>query len=254
MPTKKPKNLIKYGDCFKLGEHHLCCGDCRDIEFMNKFFKGHKIKLILCDVPYGVSLNKSEFLKTKTKHRIIAGDEEQSEAKYRQFNKDWLIAIKPYLEKKNAFYIFNSDKMIFALRQGIEDAGFHFGQLLIWIKSQAVVGRLDYLPQHELIAYGWYGTHEFFKSKDKSLLFCPKPQANKLHPTMKPISLLRNLILNSTRIGDYVYDGFLGSGSTLLACEQTKRKSLSVEIDPDYCQTIIDRFEAFTNIKAKKLN
>ena len=256
MPTKEPKNLIKYGDIFKLGEHYLCCGDCRDINLMNEFLKGHKIKLILCDIPYGVSLveNKSELLKTKSRHKVIVGDEEQSEAKYRQFNKDWLIAIKPYLEKKNAFYIFNSDKMLFALKQGIEDAGFHFGQLLIWIKSQAVIGRKDYLPQHELIAYGWYGTHEFLKSKDKSVLFYPKPQANRLHPTMKPVSLLRNLILNSTRIGDIVYDGFAGSGSTVLACEQTKRKCLTIEIDSDYCQVILDRFEKFTNIAPKKLN
>ncbi|MDD4027286.1 MAG: site-specific DNA-methyltransferase, partial [Candidatus Shapirobacteria bacterium] len=107
----------------------------------------------------------------------------------------------------------------------------------------AVLGRMDYLIQHELIAYGWFGTHKFYKSKDKTILFFPKPQKSKLHPTMKPIPLIRHLILNSSQIGDYVFDGFLGSGTTLLAAEQTRRKCLGIELDPEYCQTIVNRYQ-----------
>jgi DNA modification methylase len=107
---------------------------------------------------------------------------------------------------------------------------------------------MDYLPAHELIVYGWVGSHKFYKSKDKSLLFFPKPQKSALHPTMKPIPLIRHLILNSSQIGDYVFDGFLGSGTTLLAADQTKRKCLGVEIDPDYCQTIINRYQKLNKI------
>ena len=131
--------------------------------------------------------------------------------------------------------------------------GMHFGQILVWVKNHSVLGRLDYLPQHEMIVYGWYGTHEFMKSKDKSVLLCPKPNKSKLHPTMKPVSLWRRLILNSTTVGGYVYDGLGGSGSTLNACEQTKRKCLMIEIDPEYCQVICDRFEKVTGIKPKKI-
>jgi site-specific DNA-methyltransferase (adenine-specific) len=144
--------------------------------------------------------------------------------------------------------------MIFSLREAMIETGYKFAQMLIWIKSHSVIGRMDYLPQHELIAYGWHGTHEFKRSKDKSLLFCPRPSKSKLHSTMKPVALLRTIILNSTDIGDYVFDGFLGSGSVLIACEHLKRKCLAVEIDEDYCDIIIRRWEKVSNKKAKLLN
>jgi len=256
MPTKKQLNLIKYGQIFKLGNHLLCHGDATDSELVNKFLKDQKIKSVISDIPYGISYveSKSEFKQKLGCPKIIANDQEQSEEEYKEFNKKWLLAMRPSLEKKNSVYIFNSDRMIFALRQAMVESGYKFSQLLIWIKNASVVGRLDYLPQHELIAYGWHGTHEFRKSKDKSVLFCPKPSKSKLHPTMKPVSLLRRLILNSTSIGDIVYDCFGGSGSLIIAAEQTRRKCLMIELDFDYCQTIIDRFERLTGIKAVKIN
>jgi len=254
-PTTKLQNLPKLGDLYQLGSHRLLCGDAKNAEHIKKLFGKEKATLTLVDVPYGVGYveSKAGFKQKLGKDKIIANDHLQSEAEYRQFTKEWLETIKPYLKPKNAYYIFNSDKMLFALREGLLEADYHFSQLLIWIKNNVVVGRMDYLPQHELIAYGWYGRHEFRKSKDKSILTYPKPSKSKLHPTMKPIGLLRRLILNSTKVGDVVYDGFGGSGSTLIACEQTRRRCLMVEIDPEYCQVIIDRFEKVIGIKAKKL-
>ena len=120
--------------------------------------------------------------------------------------------------------------MLFAMREGIIEAGFKFSQLLVWIKNNAPIGRLDYLPQFELIGYGWLGTHAFQKSQDKSVIFYPKPSKNPLHPTQKPVGLLRRLVLNSSRINDYVYDPFAGSGTLGIACEQTKRICI-VELD-----------------------
>ncbi len=105
---------------------------------------------------------------------------------------------------------------------------------------------MDYLPQHELILYGWSGTHDFKRGKDKSVVFAAKPSKSTLHPTMKPIPLLRKLILNSTDIGDWVYDPFGGSGSTLIACEHTKRRCVMVEMDPEYCATITARWGKLT--------
>jgi DNA modification methylase len=140
--------------------------------------------------------------------------------------------------------------MIFALKKGMEDAGFKFAQILVWIKNSQVIGRRDYLAKHELIAYGWHGAHRFYKSKDKSVFFYPKPNKSPLHPTTKPAGLIRRLLLNSTKIGDVVYEPFCGSGTTLIACQQTERRCLAVEIDPNYCQTIIDRFK---NLKGKDL-
>ena len=150
--------------------------------------------------------------------------------------------------------MFNADRMIIPTVEGIREAGFKFSQLLVWIKSQSVIGRLDYQPQHELIFYGWYGCHEFKKSKDKSVLFCPKVQKSPLHPTMKPVSLVSRLILNSTDINDIVYDCFGGSGTSIISCEQTCRRCLMIEIDPEYCATIINRWEKYTGKVAKLIN
>ncbi len=143
--------------------------------------------------------------------------------------------------------------MLFALKNGLDQADFKFSQLLIWVKNQPVIGRLDYLPQHELIAYGWFGTHKFYKAKDKSIIYCPKPSKSKFHPTTKPTSLIRRLVLNSTQTSDIVYDPFLGSGTTLLACEQTKRRCFGIELDPEYCQVIIKRWQHLTSGKATKI-
>lgn len=246
---------IKYGDKFKLGDHYLINGDCRDPKIIKKLVGNNKIKVILCDVPYGASAveSKQNFGSITTKHKLILNDQKQTDEEYAKFTKEWLEVVKPFLERKNSAYLFNCDKMVFALRDGFLQAGFKYSQLLIWVKSHPVIGRLNYLPQHEIILYGWFGVHEFRKSQDKSVLFYPKPNKSKLHPTMKPIPLIRNLILNSSNVGDYIYDGFMGSGTCILAAETVKRKCLGVELDPEYCKTIINRFKKAFNIKAIKL-
>lgn len=250
METSKPNKSIKRGDIIQLGIHRLLFGDSRDVDKVKELIGNDKVNLILTDPPYGVDYiaSKESFSQNLGKPKEIANDQIQSEADYIKFTEDWLKAVLPYSAKKNSIYIFNSDKMIFALRQAIENVGIYFSQLLIWVKSNSVVGRLDYLPMHELIAYGWFGTHSFKKSKDKSILFCPKPNKSKLHPTMKPVSLLRRLILNSTNINDVIYDPFGGSGSTLIAAEMTKRQCLMVETDEEYCQTIIKRYYLIENM------
>lgn len=253
-PETKQKSSIKYGDIFQVGEHILACGDARDTELVDSAIRKRTVSLVEADPPYGVlyAESKAGFSKVKVDKKIL-NDDIVSESEYAQFTKDWIAPIILHLARKNSFYIFNSDKMLFALRDGMEQSGVKFSQLLIWIKHHAVIGRKDYLPMHELIAYGWSGTHTFRKAKDKSVLFCPKPSKSALHPTQKPVSLLRRLILNSTAIGEVVYDCFAGSGSTGIACEQTKRKCVMIEFDPEYCQTILDRFEKTFNIKAKRI-
>lgn len=253
-PAPKPKKSIKYGDIFRLGDHLLGCGDARDVALVDRLIGKAKVKLICSDPPYGVQVVelKAGFSQMKVNKKIL-NDDITSESQYMQFTKDWLVPIIPHLARKNGAYIFNSDQMLFALREGMERSGMKFSQLLIWIKNHAVVGRKDYLPAHELIAYGWHGVHQFHKVKDRSVLFCPKPNRSPLHPTQKPIALLRRLILNSTTINEIVYDCFAGSGSTGVACEQTKRRAIMLEQDEEYCQTIIDRFERLFSITAERI-
>lgn len=248
------QSSINIGDLFQLGEHRLIVGDATDAKIVERLLRGEHIDLILTDPPYGVAYVEGKKGFTGGEHRIIENDHVQSDEEYRIFTRKWMEAVAPFLSKKNACYIFNSDRMIFALREGMKTAGYRFTQLLIWAKTHAVVGRMDYHLQHELIAYGWHGVHAFRKAKDKSLLLYPKPSKSRLHPTMKPVGLLRRLILNSTLIGQMVYEPFAGSGSTLIACEDTRRRCLAVEIDPEYCRVIIERFEKHTGKKAEFLS
>jgi DNA modification methylase len=247
--------LIKYGDSFQLGDHKLMNADCRDKGLVEKFLGGEKIAAIISDPPYSCQYveSKSGFKQKLAKPKVIAGDGFQTESEYAKFTQDWLEACKPYLIAKNSAYIFNSDVQIFGLRQGMLNAGFKFANLLVWVKNQAVVGRKDYLPMHELIAFGWYGTHNFFKSKDKSVLFYPKPARSQYHPTSKPVLLIRHLVLNSSQIGDSIYDPYLGGGTCLLACEQTGRKCLGIELDSEYILTAIQRWEQLTGKRAVKI-
>jgi len=251
-PATKLANSIKPGTIWQLGEHRLAFGDCRDTVLLKRLIGDEKVNLLCCDVPYGTAAVESKRGFSKlSKDKAIANDHLQSDTEYRAFSREWLESVKPFLAKKNAAYIFNADKMVWPLREAMLDAGFKFAQLLVWVKSQAVVGRLDYAPAHELILYGWFGTHSFRHSKDRSVLFHPRPSKSPHHPTTKPLALVRRLVLNSTAIGDAVYDGFLGSGTCLLVCEQTKRKCFAVEIDLEYCLTTTRRWEKLTNRKAE---
>ena len=248
---------------WRLGDHIVARGDSTDPLFVEKVTRGLSIREVVADPPYGVGYveNKDwvEFRgpsmegKGSTRHRAIRGDHRQTEEEYAGFTEAWVKALVPRLAEKNSFYIFNSDLMICALKEGMEKAGVHFSQLIVWVKNSIVLGRKDYNPQHELIVYGWHGAHRFERSSARSVIFCPKPARSELHPTMKPVELLRKLIANSTRIGEWVYDPFLGSGSTLIACEHLKRRCLGIEIDGEYVKTSIARWERLTGRKAEKI-
>jgi site-specific DNA-methyltransferase (adenine-specific) len=249
------KNKINCGDIFQVGSHIVACGDARDIAFVNRVIGDRSIKAVICDPPYGAKVveSKAGFSNIKVAKKIL-NDDITDEPQYAQFTKDWIAPVVPHLEPKNSFYVFNSDLMIFALREGMQQAGVHFSQLLIWIKNHAPIGRKDYLPQFELIAYGWHGRHEFNKAKDKSVLWYPKPNKSPLHPTMKPVGLIRRLIFNATGMGDIIYDPFCGSGTAAVAAEQTKRSSITIERDEEYVQTILDRMEKLFGLKAEYIN
>lgn len=252
-PTIKPLNSIKLGDLIQLGDHRIICGDARDPEVVKRLVGNLGVNLVLTDVPYGIDLTASKlsFGQNISVPKDILNDHFQTDEEYSVFTQSWINAVKPYLAEKNSLYIFNCDKMIFALRDGMLKAGCRFSQLIIWVKNSAVMSRLDYRAQHELIAVGWYGTHKFYRGSDQSVMACPKPNKSPYHATQKPVSLLRRLILNSSKIDDVVYDCFLGSGSTLLAAEQTHRTCLGVELDPDYCLTTVRRWEKLTHQQAQ---
>jgi len=196
--------------------------------------------------------NKKDLVKIKS-DKVIENDHLQSESEYISFTQKWIGNILPYLDEYNTFHIFNSDLMFLALRTGMQNAGIKFSQMLVWIKNQPVMGMKDYLSQFEVIAYGWFGKHKFERSKAKSVIFHSKPKKSNLHPTQKPVGLIRKLIQDVTKIGDVVYDPFLGSGTTLVACEHLHRVCIGIEMDPVYVKVCIARLEKLTGIKVEKI-
>lgn len=255
------KKIVKKGDIYQLGDHKLMCGSSTDAKDVEKLLDGvNDIRMVLTDPPYGVAYveNKEHFKNASgesqiAKPKIIENDQLQTPEEYKDFSIAWISNVTKHLDSYNTFYIFNADLMMCALRSAMEQAGLYYSQMIIWIKNTIVIGRKDYLPQHELILYGWFGRHKFERGKAKSVIFHPKPSKAKLHPTMKPVGLLRKLILNSTKINEKVYDAFGGSGSTLIACEHTKRSCYMMELDEEYCSVIIERWETLTEDKAKLL-
>ena len=242
---------------WKLGNHRLLLGDTTNPDDIARLMGDEKASLLLTDPPYGVGYveGKQEFLAAihkdsgEKKFSAIAGDEVDGD--YYDFSMRWLHAAQPHLASKNTFYVFNGDTKLREFLNALHDAGYTKSALLVWLKDRFVVGRKDYHPQHELILYGWYGTHKFFGQKDKTALFYPKPQKSALHPTMKPPALLRRLIYHGSLPNDIVLDPFGGSGSTLIACEHLGRRCFMMERDEAYCKTIVNRWEKLTGKKAE---
>ena len=126
--------------------------------------------------------------------------------------------------------------------------------MIVWVKSSMVIGRMDYQNQHEFILYGWINRHKWHGNRKQTTVWnYKKPNNSSLHPTMKPVELIVNAIINSSKTNQMVVDLFLGSGSTLIACEKTNRICYGMELDTNYCDVIITRWEEYTGQKAKLL-
>jgi DNA modification methylase len=247
---------ITNGDIFQIGEHVIACGDSLDRAFVGKVIGQHKVRTVVTDPPYGVAYveNKKGFLKLSAdEDKAITNDHVQSEEEYENFTRGYLGAVIPYLTEYNAVYLFNADPMFPSLRAGMKSAGFYYSQMIIWLKNQPVMSRKDYLSSYELIAYGWFGKHKMERSKSRNVIYHPRPTKSKLHPTQKPVGLLRKIIPNSTKIGEVVYDPFLGSGSTAVACQHLGRKCIGIELDEAYVEVSLKRLEKLTGEKAVKI-
>ena len=259
------------GDVWLLGRHRLLCGDATSAEDVQVAVGGGQIDLLVTDPPYGVDYSVS------AKHgpvRKIRNDELKGSA-LRDFLRSSFAAACGCLAPGAPFYVFgppgpNAEEFYAALRE----AGLPVHQVLAWVKPQLVLGRSDYQNRYELCmhgsvpetpenyegfeacAYGWKpGAAHLWCSdrKQTTVLEFDKPVRSKEHPTMKPVKLLAYLICNSTLPDAVVLDPFGGSGSTMIACEQTGRSCRMIEIDPRYCDVIVSRWEQVTGQKAELL-
>lgn len=241
----------KQGNIYKLGNHYLMCGDSTNLDDVQKLMQDQKADLIITDPPYNVNYEG----KTEDSLKIINDNMEDSQ--FYNFLESAFINLNNSLKDGGAAYIFHADTEGLNFRKAFVDSGFKLAQCLIWSKNTFVMGRQDYQWQHEPILYGWkLGAGHYFINdrKQSTILNFDKPSRNEDHPTMKPIDLVAYLIKNSSKKNEIIIDFFGGSGSTLIACEQLNRKVYLMELDPRYCDVIVDRWETFTNQKAELIN
>lgn len=249
------------GEIWALGDHKLAVGDCRDFALVERLFDGKRCRLVWTDPPYGVDYSDKERLLWKSGHRTtlhteIANDaltEEQTE----ELCCDGLKAALAHALPGVALYVASpSGPLLKHFIAAIDRSGFTFKHLLVWVKNHFAMGRSDYHYRHECVLYGWRedGGHYFTPSRGEDSVFeYDKPSVSVEHPTMKPIGLVQEQVVNSTRTGDIVFDPFCGSGTTLLACERTKRVGLGIELMPHYADVILARWEAETGREATLL-
>lgn len=218
--------------------------------------------LVFTDPPYNVNYaDKNNFLNEIDKGNRIQEDIENDNFKSDDdcMEKLWLPVFKNLYDVANgkcAIYVtMPQGSAHIKMSQCVQEAGWKVKQELQWVKNNHVLGRCDYLYKHEPILYGWKDTHNWYGKGNftKSVWEIAKPQKSDLHPTMKPIELIANALLNSTKQNESVLDLFGGSGSTLIACEQLNRKCYMMELDNRYCDVIIKRWETLTGKKAVRI-
>lgn len=276
---EEPKS--QYGDVYQLGRHRLMCGDSTKAEDYAALLEGTQVDLIVTDPPYNVDYEGQGGAKIQNDHMSNAG--------FVKFLTDAFSAMKAALKPGGAFYIWHADSTRYEFLQGLDHAGLQTRQILVWVKSSITLGRQDYQWRHEPAIYGWKDGAAHHFTLDRSLptvledqpnvakmtkdqmkeyikdlraridegstvLRIDKPSSSDLHPTMKPVRLIAQLIKNSSTRGQAVLDIFGGSGTTLIAAEQLDRTCYMMELDPRYADVIVARWEKMTGQAAVKLN
>lgn len=235
IPEVSENPISKFGDVFEFGGHRLICGDSTDGEQIRILMNGDVADMVFTDPPYNVDYGSDE--------RKIENDNLGN-----QFPQFLEKTIKNIFEfSKGAIYICMSSSEIDTLQSTFRRLGGYWSTFVIWAKDTFTLGRSDYHRQYEPILYGWKDGVPHYFCGDRSqgdVWEFPKPKKNDVHPTMKPVELCKRAIQNSSKPDDVVLDLFGGSGSTLIACEQTKRKCRMMEFEPQYCDVILKRYLA----------
>lgn len=228
--------ITKLGDVWQLGRHRLVCGDSTLAETYDMLLGDEKVNLVITDPPYNVNYEGSA---GKIKNDNMEDD------KFYNFLFDAFTNTEKYMADDASIYVFHADTEGLNFRKAFKDAGFYLSGTCIWKKQSLVLGRSPYQWQHEPILFGWKkkGKHQWYTGRKESTIWeFDKPKKNGDHPTMKPIPLLAYPIMNSSMSNCIVLDPFGGSGSTLIACEQTDRIARTIELDEKFCDVIIKRY------------
>jgi len=223
------KTDIVLGDLFEIGEHRLLCGDSTDSDQVAKLMNGEKADMVFTDPPYGVD------------YKGINNDSRNGlEELLNSSFQNYLINSK----EGASVYCFHSDKCADIFNQVFRNY-CHFSSMIIWVKESIVLSQTDYQSKHEPCFYGWFnnGTHNWYSDRKQESVWIAKSKREEGHTTPKPIEIVSKAINNSSKEKHLIFDLFIGSGSTMVASHQLKRKCYGMELDPKYCQVIVDRMK-----------
>lgn len=226
----------KAGDIWTLGRHRLICGDSTKEETYKSLMEDKKANLVVTDPPYNVNYEGSA---GKIKNDNMNTD------KFYNFLLDAFSNMEKVMADDASIYVFHADTEGLNFRKAFNDAGFYLSGCCIWKKPSLVLGRSPYQWQHEPCLYGWKkkGKHQWYSGRKETTIWeFEKPKKNAEHPTMKPVALLAYPITNSSMSNTLILDPFGGSGSTLIACEQTDRSCYTIELDEKFCDVIVKRY------------
>ncbi|MCX7903027.1 MAG: site-specific DNA-methyltransferase [Caloramator sp.] len=235
--------ITKYGDVWLLGKHRLMCGDSTLLHDVLTLLDGKKANICVTDPPYNVNYEGG----TEDKLKIM--NDKMDNNKFYEFLLSAFKNIFEVLDDGAAVYVFHADTEGLNFRKAFKEAGFHLANVCIWAKNSMVLGRSDYQWQHEPILYGWKptGKHRWYADRKQTTIWnYDRPSRNAEHPTMKPVPLIAYPIKNSSMTNCIVFDPFGGSGSTLIAAEETGRICYTMELDPKYCDVIVKRYLEYT--------
>lgn len=244
-PDLDETNIIsQQGDIWLLGKHRLMCGSSTVWNDVKRLMAGKLADLVVTDPPYNVNYEG------KTKDSLKIKNDNMSGSQFYQFLFDFYRNMYRAMKDGASYYIFHADTEGHNFRQALLDVKFKLAQCLIWLKQAFIMGRQDYHWQHEPILYGWKPTasHSWYSDRKQStVIIYDRPIRNDIHPTMKPVGLIAYLIQNSSKSGHIVADFFSGSGTTIMACEQTDRICFAMELDPVYVDQDVRRFFNYKN-------
>jgi DNA modification methylase len=244
------ESIVQPGDVWLLGDHRFVCGDSTDKEVVRRVMRDDKPNLMVTDPPYGVNFDPKNYDQVKNVRRFAAG---RAGKVFNDNNADWVESYK--LFPGNIAYIWHGPTKSDVVMQGIKSCGFDITSMIVWNKMRIIPGFSNYNWQHETCVYATKGKHNWQGSTNESTVWDIK-QVRSLnegewgHSTQKPIECMRRPIENNSCEGEYVYDPFLGSGTTIIAAERSGRKCLGCELSPHYCDAIIQRWEEETGRQA----
>lgn len=232
---KKP-TVSRHGDIWQLGKHRIICGDSTKAETYKQLLDDRKANLVVTDPPYNVDVEE-------TAGKIL--NDNMSDGDFYQFLLSMFTQVENHMEDDASIYVFHADTEGLNFRKAFKEAGFYLSGCCIWKKNSLVLGRSPYQWQHEPCLYGWKkkGKHQWFSDRKQTTIWeYDRPKSSKDHPTMKPIQLMAYPIQNSSMRGTIVLDPFLGSGSTLIAADQTGRVCYGIELDEKFVDVIVKRY------------